>query len=85
MLFFLNYKFFLKIYINFYIIRILYYFDKYLKVMFGTSSKANNNLKYKIDEINIADNWNPAIQNPKERGGIILVLKLRYQKLSKNN
>ncbi len=69
MLFFLNYKFFLKIYINFYIIRILYYFDKYLKVMFGTSSKANNNLKYKIDEINIADNWNPAGQNSKAMGG----------------
>ena len=24
--------------------------NKYLKVMFGTSSSANNNLKYKIDD-----------------------------------
>ena len=43
--------------------------NKYLKVMFGTSSSANNNLKYKIDEINIASNWNPSAQNPKEMGG----------------
>ncbi len=40
--------------------------NKYLKVMFGTSSGANNNLKYKIDEINISNNWNPSAQDPKK-------------------
>lgn len=29
---------------------------KYLKVMFDDVSGANNNLKYKIDEVNIANN-----------------------------
>ena len=43
--------------------------NKYLKVMFGTSSGANNNLKYKIDEINISNNWNPSAQDPKKMGG----------------
>ena len=43
--------------------------SKYLKVMFGTSSSANNDLKYKIDEINISNNWNPSAKDPKEMGG----------------
>lgn len=43
--------------------------NKYLKVMFGTSSSANNNLKYKIDEINISNKWNPSAQDSKEMGG----------------
>ncbi len=43
--------------------------NKYLKVMFGTSSGANNSLEYKIDEINISNNWNPDAQDPKEMGG----------------
>ena len=43
--------------------------NKYLKVMFGTSSGANNNLKYKIDEINISNNWNPSAQDSKKMGG----------------
>ena len=43
--------------------------NKYLKVMFGTSSGANNHLKYKIDEINVSNNWNPSAQDPKEMGG----------------
>lgn len=42
--------------------------NKYLKVMFGTSSGANK-LQYKIDEINISNNWNPTAQDPKEMGG----------------
>ena len=43
--------------------------NKYLKVMFGTSSGANGNLNYKIDEINIANNWNPKAENPEAMGG----------------
>ncbi len=42
---------------------------KYMKVMFGTISGANNNINYKIDEENVADNWNPNSPDPKEMGG----------------
>lgn len=42
---------------------------KYLKVMFGTTSGADKNLKYKIDEINIADKWNPNACDSKGMGG----------------
>ncbi len=41
---------------------------KYLKVMFGSSSGATD-LKYKIDELNIANNWNPGGEDPKLMGG----------------
>jgi len=37
--------------------------------MFGMSSGADSDLKYKIDEINIANNWNPSSDDPKEMGG----------------
>ena len=42
---------------------------KYLKVMFGTSSGAKKDLNYKIDEVNIATNWNPNSNDQKEMGG----------------
>ena len=42
---------------------------KYLKVMFDDVSGANDNLKYKLDEVNIAKNFNPNANNPKEMGG----------------
>ena len=32
---------------------------KYLKVMFDDISGANSNLKYKINEVNIDNNFNP--------------------------
>lgn len=35
---------------------------KYLKVMFGQTSGADSKLSYKIDEVNIADNWNPSAE-----------------------
>ncbi len=43
--------------------------NKYLKVVFGKSSSANNSLEYKIDEINISNNWNPNSNDPREMGG----------------
>ncbi len=43
--------------------------NKYVKVMFGTTSGANNKVEYKLNEINIADNWNPLSKEPKEMGG----------------
>lgn len=42
---------------------------KYVKVMNGTTSNANSKLEYKINEINIAENWNPEKENPEEMGG----------------
>lgn len=42
---------------------------KLLKVMFGSISGANSNIKYKLDEVNIAHKWNPNTQDPKEMGG----------------
>ena len=41
---------------------------KYVRVMDGKKSNANG-FKYKLDEINVADNWNPNADNPKEMGG----------------
>ena len=43
--------------------------NKYLKVMFGVSSSANKDLKYKIDEVNIASNWNPMAKEQEAMGG----------------
>ena len=40
--------------------------SKYLKVMFGNKGV---NFEYKIDEVNIADTWNPNTYEPKEIGG----------------
>lgn len=42
---------------------------KYLKVMFGQNSGADNEFKYKIGEVNISENWNPNASNPKDMGG----------------
>lgn len=42
---------------------------RYVKVMFGTTSGTDKSFKYKVDEINIANNWNPKADNPKEMGG----------------
>ncbi len=43
--------------------------SKFVKVMYGNTSGANSNLKYKIGEVNICDNWNPNADNPKDFGG----------------
>lgn len=42
---------------------------KYLKVMFGNTSGANSSVHYKVDEINVADKWNPNASGSKEMGG----------------
>lgn len=39
---------------------------KYLKVMFGNKGV---NFEYKIDEVNIAETWNPNASDPKDFGG----------------
>jgi hypothetical protein len=43
--------------------------NKYLKVMFGQTSGADNGLEYKIGEVNIAKYWNPKEIDPKKMGG----------------
>ena len=40
--------------------------NKYLKVMFGNKGV---NFEYKIDKINVANNWNPNGQDPEAMGG----------------
>lgn len=42
---------------------------KYVKVMFENKSGANNDIEYKIDEVNVAKIWNPSASEPKEMGG----------------
>ncbi len=42
--------------------------NKYVKVMFGNKSSANG-YEYKIGKVNIANNWNPNMDKPKEIGG----------------
>lgn len=41
---------------------------KYLKVMFGTKSGASD-FEYKLNEVNVADNWNPNELKPEKMGG----------------
>ena len=45
------------------IINELYSKPKYIKVMFGNKGV---NFEYKIDEVNIADIWNPNASDPKD-------------------
>lgn len=42
--------------------------NKYVRVMDGLKSNAGG-FEYKLDEINIANNWNPKADNPEEMGG----------------
>lgn len=43
--------------------------NNYVKVMFNNISGADKNLKYKINEVNIDNNWDPNAKTPKEMGG----------------
>ena len=43
--------------------------SKYLKVMFGTTSGANSDVKYKLNDVTVANIWNPNVENPREMGG----------------
>ena len=42
--------------------------NKYVKVMFDTTSGASD-FEYKINEINISNNWNPSAKNGRDFGG----------------
>ena len=43
--------------------------SKYVKVMFGTTSGANSDFEYKINEVNESNNWNPNAENGRDFGG----------------
>lgn len=43
--------------------------EKFVKVMFGTNSGAKRDFEYKLNEVNISNNWNPKATNGKEFGG----------------
>ena len=40
--------------------------EKYVKVMFGTTSGAKKDFEYKLNEVNISNNWNPKGKSGKE-------------------
>ena len=42
---------------------------KYVKVMFGTTSGAKSDFKYKLNEVNESDNWNPTAKKGRDFGG----------------
>lgn len=43
--------------------------NKYVKVMFGTKSGAKSDFEYKINEVNVSDNWNPTAKKGRDFGG----------------
>ena len=43
--------------------------EKFVKVMFNLTSGADKGFEYKIDEVNVASNWNPNAKNGKDFGG----------------
>lgn len=43
--------------------------SKYVKVMFGTTSGAKNDFKYKINKVNVSSNWNPTAEKGRGFGG----------------
>ena len=43
--------------------------SKYVKVMFGTTSGAKSDFKYKINEVNVSENWNPNAKKGRDFGG----------------
>ena len=48
---------------------------RFIKVMFGSSSKAGEGFEYKIDEINETDNWHPEKKDSKNIGGFNFSVK----------
>lgn len=43
--------------------------SKFVKVMYGTVSGAKSDFEYKINEVNVANNWNPTAKNAEDFGG----------------
>lgn len=51
---------------------------KYLKVIKGITSDANTNIKYKINEVNIATKWNKNAKTPEDMGGFNFSTEKKY-------
>ncbi len=43
--------------------------NKYVKVMFDTTSGAKSDFEYKVNEVNISSNWNPTAEKGRDFGG----------------
>ena len=43
--------------------------SKFVKVMFGIISGANRDFEYKINEVNVANNWSPTAEKGRDFGG----------------
>ncbi len=43
--------------------------SKFVKVMFGTTSGAKSDFKYKINEVNVSAHWNPTAEKGRDFGG----------------
>ena len=43
--------------------------SKFVKVMYGTTSGAKSDFEYKLNEVNISNNWNPKAESEKDFGG----------------
>ena len=43
--------------------------SKFVKVMFGTVSGANSDFEYKINEVNVSNNWKPTAEKGRDFGG----------------
>lgn len=43
--------------------------SNYVKVMYGTTSGAKTDFKYKINEVNICEHWNPTAEKGRDFGG----------------
>lgn len=43
--------------------------SKFVKVMFGTISGAKSDFKYKVNEINVSEHWNPTAEKGRDFGG----------------
>ncbi len=43
--------------------------SKFVKVMFGTTSGVKRDFKYKVNEVNVSENWNPNAENGRDFGG----------------
>lgn len=49
---------------------------KYVKVMFGTTSGAKSDFKYKLNEVNESDNWNPTAKKVEILEALIILQKI---------
>ncbi len=50
---------------------------KFVRVMDGNKSNAGG-FYYKLEEVNISNNWNPNEIEPEKMGGFILALKIKF-------